>query len=279
MRGELRLYWVPQSAQWYGSRESIHLRHSEHSKISRPFSQGFSQDLWITLWARKRPLMKLLKEYECTHCGEAYYYSFCWGRVEQDSCTWHCEVCRTCQDWRVWHFPCPPTIRLLTSSERLIFPGSYFLAILPFLKPWINNEKPPTLTLENRPLEYSPFPLSIQEHAGKPWDKAKKKLISFGENLGGSLSYQWNPIEHPLFSQNSATWAGTPLTSYDDVLDGLRSTKTSTGLHVESTLFDTVYEKGLSVTDIDMKALLLERHDTCPNWNYTIYPRNSGSNF
>ncbi|MBC8504120.1 MAG: TCR domain-containing protein [Chloroflexi bacterium] len=49
------------------------------------------------------PLERLVKAYKCSQCGEAYWYSFCWGRVEQDSCTWHCEVCRKCQDWRVWH--------------------------------------------------------------------------------------------------------------------------------------------------------------------------------
>jgi len=81
-----------------------------------------------------------------------------------------------------------------------------------------------------------------------------------------------------LFSQISRTWAGTPLTSYDIVLDGLRSTKTNSGLQVEATLFETVYEKGLSVTDADMNLLMIEKHDTCPNWNYTIRPRRSGIN-
>jgi len=90
---------------------------------------------------------------------------------------------------------------------------------------------------------------------------------------------KWNPIEHRLFSQISKTWAGTPLTSYEVILDALRSTKTSTGLHVEATLFDTPYQKGLSVTDPEMKLLMIEKHDTCPNWNYTIYPRKTGSNF
>lgn len=90
---------------------------------------------------------------------------------------------------------------------------------------------------------------------------------------------KWNPIEHRLFSQISKTWAGTPLTSYELILDALRSTKTSTGLHVEATLFDTTYKKGLSVTDAEMKLLMIEKHDTCPNWNYTIYPRKTGSNY
>ncbi len=48
-------------------------------------------------------LKNLLNSYECQTCGEAYWYSFCWKRVEQDSCTWHCGVCRHCRDWREWH--------------------------------------------------------------------------------------------------------------------------------------------------------------------------------
>ena len=89
---------------------------------------------------------------------------------------------------------------------------------------------------------------------------------------------KWNPIEHRLFSQISRTWAGTPLTSHDVILDALRSTKTDTGLRVEATLFDNVYEKGLSVTDTEMNLLMFEKHLTCPNWNYTLRPR-TGSNF
>ena len=84
---------------------------------------------------------------------------------------------------------------------------------------------------------------------------------------------KWNPIEHRLFSQISRTWAGTPLTSYDVLLDGLRQTSTRTGLTVQATAFDKTYEKGLSVTDEEMKLLMIERHDICSNWNYTIRPR------
>ncbi len=90
---------------------------------------------------------------------------------------------------------------------------------------------------------------------------------------------KWNPIEHRLFSQISRTWAATPLTSYDVVLDGLRSTTTSTGLQVEATLFDAIYKKGLTVTDEEMDSLLIEKHTVCPQWNYTIRPRKSGGNF
>ena len=84
---------------------------------------------------------------------------------------------------------------------------------------------------------------------------------------------KWNPIEHRLFSQVTRTWAGTPLTSYDVLLDGLRQTSTATGLTVQATAFDKTYEKGLSVTDAEMKLLMIQKHDICPNWNYTIRPR------
>ena len=66
------------------------------------------------------------------------------------------------------------------------------------------------------------------------------------------------------------------MTSYEVLLDGLRSTTTSTGLRVEATLFDTTYQTGLSVTDKEMKLLMLEN---CPSWNYTIRPRKKGSDF
>ncbi len=49
------------------------------------------------------PLKDLIGEYDCQECGETYWYSFCWDDVEQDSCTWHCEICGECKDWREWH--------------------------------------------------------------------------------------------------------------------------------------------------------------------------------
>jgi len=49
------------------------------------------------------PLAELVKEYCCQECGETYWYSFCWDDVVQDSCTWHCEICQQCRDWREWH--------------------------------------------------------------------------------------------------------------------------------------------------------------------------------
>ncbi len=87
---------------------------------------------------------------------------------------------------------------------------------------------------------------------------------------------KWNPIDHRLFSQVSQTWAGTPLTSFEVMLDGIRHTTTSTGLKVEAILVEQSYQTGLKVSDDEMASLALEKHDTCPDWNYTIRPRPSG---
>lgn len=86
---------------------------------------------------------------------------------------------------------------------------------------------------------------------------------------------KWNPIEHRLFSEISKTWAGCPLRLFDDVLHYIRDTKTQTGLTVQAHLVTKTYEKGVKVPDHQMDQLSIHRHDVCPNWNYTIYPRSS----
>jgi hypothetical protein len=84
---------------------------------------------------------------------------------------------------------------------------------------------------------------------------------------------KWNPIEHRLFSQISETWAGTPLVSMAIMLDAIRRTTTTTGLRVRARLLPGVYTTGHTVTDEEMAALSIEKHKTCPQWNYTIRPR------
>ncbi len=56
------------------------------------------------------------------------------------------------------------------------------------------------------------------------------------------------------------------------MLNYLRGTATTTGLKVKAYLNEKIYEKGLKVTDAEMKALNLEHSKVCPQWNYTISP-------
>lgn len=84
---------------------------------------------------------------------------------------------------------------------------------------------------------------------------------------------KWNPVEHRLFSEISQTWAGTPLTSMAILLDAIRHTTTTTGLRVRAQILPSIYPTGLTVTDQEMATLHVDKHKTCPPWNYTIKPR------
>ena len=83
----------------------------------------------------------------------------------------------------------------------------------------------------------------------------------------------YNPVEHRLFGPISINWAGQPLRSLPLLLACIRGTKTETGLHVRASLNRKQYKTKIKVSDQEMKSLNLKRHKVCPNWNYTIKPR------
>jgi len=85
-------------------------------------------------------------------------------------------------------------------------------------------------------------------------------------------SSKWNPIEHRLFSEISKNWAGRPLDSFETALKYIRTTKTTTGLTVKAHFVRKKYERGEKVTDRKMKGLSLTKHETFPEWNYTLSP-------
>lgn len=81
---------------------------------------------------------------------------------------------------------------------------------------------------------------------------------------------KWNKIEHRLFSFITMNWRGRPLTSIRTVVELIAATTTRSGLEVRSTLDPTLYEKGVSITDTQLAAVPLTRHDWHGEWNYTI---------
>jgi hypothetical protein len=109
----------------------------------------------------------------------------------------------------------------------------------------------------------------------------KKRLQEFADESGLEVTVchyppgtsKWNPIEHRLFSQIAATWAGYVLSTLLVLLGFIRRTTTTTGLKVTATYFDRTYPIGLKVSKAEFKTLQLTRHDVCPQWNYTIRPR------
>lgn len=85
---------------------------------------------------------------------------------------------------------------------------------------------------------------------------------------------KWNPVEHRLFSQISRNWEGKPLRTLGTVLGYIRGTITTTGLTVTAHLDENTYRKGQKVGRAEMDQLNLKRHEVCPQWNYTISPKN-----
>jgi hypothetical protein len=109
----------------------------------------------------------------------------------------------------------------------------------------------------------------------------KKRLQEFANDSGLEITVchyppgtsKWNPIEHRLFSQITITWAGHVLSSLLVLLGWIRRTTTKTGLQVTATHTEQQYQTGLKVSNADYKAIQLDRHSVCPQWNYTIRPQ------
>ena len=74
----------------------------------------------------------------------------------------------------------------------------------------------------------------------------------------------WNPIEHRLFRQIRATWAGHVLSTRMVLWGWIRRTTTQTGLKVTATHFDKQYQTGLKVTKAEFKAIQITRSDNSP---------------
>jgi hypothetical protein len=83
---------------------------------------------------------------------------------------------------------------------------------------------------------------------------------------------KWNKIEHRMFAHISMNWRGRPLESHETVVQLIGATTTRNGLSVHAELDDASYPKGLRITDQQMAALPLVKHDFHPDWNYTLTP-------
>jgi hypothetical protein len=83
---------------------------------------------------------------------------------------------------------------------------------------------------------------------------------------------KWNKIEHRLFSHIAMNWRGTPLVSLAAIVSLIASTRSRAGLRVRSEIDRRRYPDGIIVTDAQMAAVRLQRHDFHGDWNYTIYP-------
>ncbi len=84
---------------------------------------------------------------------------------------------------------------------------------------------------------------------------------------------KWNPIEHRMFNLISANWAGEPLTSYEVMLQHIRTTRSTTGFRCRASLDPRFYPTKVKVSEPTKASVRLSRHTVLPQWNYTIRPR------
>jgi Rhodopirellula transposase DDE domain len=84
---------------------------------------------------------------------------------------------------------------------------------------------------------------------------------------------KWNKIEHRLFSFITGNWRGKPLVSHQVIVELIAATTTKAGLKVSCQLDPNSYPAGIKVSDAELQAVYLIRHDFHGEWNYTIRPK------
>ena len=77
-------------------------------------------------------------------------------------------------------------------------------------------------------------------------------------------------MEHRLFSHITMNWRGRPLTSHEVIVQTIAATTTRTGLRVRAELDASTYDTGVKVSDRQMDALPLTRHDWHGDWNLCV---------
>ena len=108
----------------------------------------------------------------------------------------------------------------------------------------------------------------------------KRELQTLANQIGIDIAVhhlppgtsKWNKIEHRLFSFISQNWRARPLVSYRVIVDLIAATTTKTGLTVRCEIDQNLYPKGVTVSDAEMAAIHIIRHDFHGEWNYTIKP-------
>jgi hypothetical protein len=88
---------------------------------------------------------------------------------------------------------------------------------------------------------------------------------------------KWNKIEHRLFSFITQNWRARPLVSYQTIVQLIAATTTDTGLKVKCEIDANTYPAGVKVSDAEIDAINIRRHDFHGDWNYTISPQPAAS--
>jgi len=114
-------------------------------------------------------------------------------------------------------------------------------------------------------------------HRIRAW---KHHLARFAEETGLEITVchyppgtsKWNRIEHRMFSFITMNWRGRPLTSLRTIIELIAATTTNSGLTIRADHDPAEYPKGVKISDAQLDAIPLTRHDWHGDWNYTIHP-------
>jgi transposase len=83
---------------------------------------------------------------------------------------------------------------------------------------------------------------------------------------------KWNKIEHRMFCHITENWRGRPLLSRTVIVNLISNTTTNTGLTIRAKLDKKSYPTGIKISDKELAAIKITRHDFHGEWNYTIAP-------
>jgi len=96
----------------------------------------------------------------------------------------------------------------------------------------------------------------------------KRELQRFADETGLVVTVahlppgtsKWNRIEHRLFAYISQNWRGKPLVSHHVIIQLIGATTTNTGLTVTCDIDQSLYPKGVKVSDAELATLNIQRH-------------------
>ena len=75
-----------------------------------------------------------------------------------------------------------------------------------------------------------------------------------------------------MFSFITMNWPGRPLTSYRVVVQLIANTTTKKGLKINAELDQGHYPTGVKITNKQLAAVPLSKHEFQGDWNYTVHP-------
>ena len=87
------------------------------------------------------------------------------------------------------------------------------------------------------------------------------------------MKFPWATRQHKLFSFITQNWRGKPRVSYQAIVQLIAATTTRTGLNIKCEIDGASYLAGIKVSDAEMDAINITRHDFRGEWNYSIAPK------